>query len=531
MKNLSNHPFIRRQVRVDETEPHVRDMMFRSPGSCVLATVTEVEDPEKRGRVKVVFEHLDPDQGLNPEGEVAYESNWLNVSPPFEGIQPDSLIGEQVLVQLKDSDYNTGYLSEVVSLQEPTNKVLRLPVYNKGELPDASANNLGLMAIEKDNPPGCHSLVCVVKKNGKYIWAGSSHSIMETTPLNTEAKALVQRAASQNSIFSSAADSVKSGEAFSSIKNKKERAILTAISNVALAIVESPITSALEPLEQVDSGFLENSFSRFIENIPDVTSVADGVENFAEKTGSSPRSIPSALNSVRSLLGGSLKGVNNITQDVSQYLGGSIIQSAIQEAERFGNQVQEVFPRISKTLPRLLGVAAQRVVGGGSPVLNLVQEVRREVEEFASSLEEEFAESLQALENLTDEAAALLPENIGSVVDPSLLLSLAQGAENQLATEYNLSLDDLNILTLRSVNAADSQPETLISGVVDNETNTVLIDNWFRLQPGDLRSSFQVVQQQTDYILTIEGGGNSGFFPSLGFQLIDEEQDIWQFQG
>lgn len=528
MRDITGHNFIKRMVRLEEIESYSRDRMFRAPGSCVLATVTEVNDPEKRGRIKVVYEHLDPDAEGNV-GEQAFESNWLEVSPPFEGLQAKSLIGEKVLVQLKDGDYNQGYLYDTVSLQEPTNKLIRLPVYEKGELPDASVMNLGCMAIEKNNPPGCHSFVVVVKKNGKYLWAGSSHSIMETTPLTTVAKAAVQRAAAQNSIFQSASKEVLSGNAFKPIKNKKERAILTAINIAALTAIKSPIEKILQPLEQVDIGVLENSFSRWQQMIPSASTVGDSVEKYAELVSGSPRQILQGIQAMGDLLGGAFEDVLNITNDVKKYLGVSSIGSALAEELRFGTEIQDFFPEVIKNMPRLLGVEVKRIVPGevfgeiqtfANEVFSIGEELGVDVASAQAFLEENIFSSLSILENTAEEIVDnFLPEDLQGILPfPEILQEIISGADANL--EFNIEENE-GVLTV-----LDELGVPALTGTLDNDVLT--LDTW--QDAGVLKASLDWLVDNTEYNLNLEGQQVTGFFPSLGFELIDNENNVWQFR-
>ena len=527
--DLSQHPHIRRILGFEEIAPYVRDKMFRAPGSTILATVTQVDDPEKKGRVKVCYDHLNPDVEGNV-GEQAFESNWLQVSPPFEGLQPESLVGEKVLVQLKDGDYNQGFLYDTVSIQEPTNKLIRLPVYAKGKLPDASNMNIGCMAIEKDTPPGCHSFVVVVKKNGKYIWANSSHSIMETTPLSTMAKVAVQRASAQNTIFQSAASQVLDGSAFKSIKNKQERAILTILNQVALLAIKGAVETALQPIGAVDIGILENSFSRNQQSIEGMSTVADSVEKYAELVAGSPRQILSGVKALGNVLGGAFNDVLKITNDVKKYLGADLIKSAIAEELNFGTQIQDFFPEVIKDMPRLLGAEIKRIIPQevfedvtkfAEVAVGELTEIVDEIAEFGNLLEESVLQSVQILDDLVDPEGlveSFLPDDLQDLLPfPDILQEIISGATSNLS--FNLQEAEGILTVLNDLN------ETVLTG---NLTDNVLqLQTW--QDAGDLKASIDWLVENTDYTLEVVGQQVTGYFPSLGFELTDKENNIWQY--
>lgn len=356
--------FVDRLRVLDEVLPWVQDAQTRAKGSVVLGTVTRIkEEDSPKGEVKVSYTALDPDASGNP-GSQAFESPWIKPFSQFEGKAPESLIGEKVMVLLENSNWNTAYWLSPLTSQEPVGSLLRTATYDRGQLPPATANNLGAVALEKDWPPGSHSVVTVVKKNGRYIWAGSSHSITETSPLTTAAKAQVARAMAQESIFDAAADSVKSGDAFSPIKNKKERALLTVVSNVVLSAVEGLVKEVISPISQVDVQIMEAAFTRHLERINDVSTLADRIEEFAEFTVADPRSIPKALNALKSLAGDVLDSVRVISDDVRKYLGNDLTQAAKLAVASFETQVQEVLPEVTKRLPKLLGQELSRTVKG-----------------------------------------------------------------------------------------------------------------------------------------------------------------------
>lgn len=544
MTSSINRNFIKRLQVLDNVLPAVQDSLTRAKGSVVVGTVTQVKTgDDAKGEVKVVFSALDPDTE-GTEGTTALESRWISPATPFEGQAPESLIGEKVSILLENSDWNTAYYSSSLTTQEPAGTVQRVATYDRGKLPPASATNLGAIAIEKDYPPGSHSLVTVVKKNGRYFWAGSSHSLMETTPLSYEAQELVSRAAAQKDIFQSAADSVMSGEAFKSIKNKKERAILTALSNAALRAVMNPVMSVIAPLADVGRRFLEASMSRHMELVNQVTTVADKLESFAEFTASDPRSIPKAISAVKDLLSGALKAVKTITEDVKQYIGQDLIQGAIGELKNFPSQIQAVLPQITKQMPKVLGSELTRIVGGEAgkllekavpfvsqgtlPDLSEVLDLKAKGLGFIS---DELAQVLTYVNELPEAVVNLLPPDLQPFLDfPNILNDLVNGAKTEVSNTYKVTVDpESNVLTAQSINPASTKVESQVTGTVNPAANSLMLDTWEQLDLGQLRATVRQIWQRTPYDIFVKGG-STAFFPSLGFELVDKENDLWQYQ-
>jgi hypothetical protein len=161
------------------------------PKGTLRATVKDVDDPEERGRVRVVFDDMNPEipqvLGTDLDGERVGEdpdlSHWIDVSPAFKGKQPKGLVGKRVNVVVTNGQYNYALLQDVVydpqmlakqkqkKLKYPNNSSMtRLPLYPAGELPPAGEENHGCMVIELDGPLDSDWLCVCLKRQGEYYW-------------------------------------------------------------------------------------------------------------------------------------------------------------------------------------------------------------------------------------------------------------------------------------------------------------------------------------------------------------------------
>jgi hypothetical protein len=162
------------------------------PRGTIRGTISSVDDPEKRGRVKVVFDAMNPDipqvtgAGEYSEariGEKPEESHWIDMSPSFKGTQPKGLVGTRVNISVSEGEfqyaigqdvlYDPELLTEKASkeMKMPKNSTMtRLPIYESGSLPPASEENHGCMAVESGGPMQSDWLCVCLRRNGKYVW-------------------------------------------------------------------------------------------------------------------------------------------------------------------------------------------------------------------------------------------------------------------------------------------------------------------------------------------------------------------------
>lgn len=162
------------------------------PRGTLRGTIVDVNDPEERGRVRVIFDDMNPDfpqvTGAGEAskarvGEKPDESHWLDVCPAFKGKQPKGLVGKRVNIVPTNGQYTMACAQDVVfdpqllaegkqdKVKMPNNSSMtRLPIYEAGELPPAGEDNHGCMVIEMDGPMDSDWLCVCLKRNGKYIW-------------------------------------------------------------------------------------------------------------------------------------------------------------------------------------------------------------------------------------------------------------------------------------------------------------------------------------------------------------------------
>lgn len=163
------------------------------PNSCVRATVYDVDDPEERGRVRVLFDDFNPNiPQVQNAGDASKEriaegepqlSHWIDVSPSFKGKQPKGLVGKRTSVVITNGQYQYAVLGDVVydpqmltqkagkELQQPNNSSMtRLPCYESGQLPPASKENVGCTVVECGGPLQSDWLCVCLQRNGEYYW-------------------------------------------------------------------------------------------------------------------------------------------------------------------------------------------------------------------------------------------------------------------------------------------------------------------------------------------------------------------------
>jgi hypothetical protein len=162
------------------------------PHGTLRGTIVDVDDPEDRGRVRVIFDDMNPDipqvsgagdWSKERLGEEPDKSHWIDTSPAFKGKQPKGLVGKRVNIAASNGQYQYAVLQDVMydpqllakgkgkKLDMPNNSSMtRLPIYGSGDLPPAGKENHGCMVIEEDGPMNSDWVCVCLKRNGKYIW-------------------------------------------------------------------------------------------------------------------------------------------------------------------------------------------------------------------------------------------------------------------------------------------------------------------------------------------------------------------------
>jgi hypothetical protein len=192
--SLRTIPWVRQQAKIlNAMESWAK--FSGLPKGTARATVIDVNDPEERGRVRVLFDAFNGidipqvegagvySQSRNDYDYQEYVSHWIDVSPAFKGKQPPGLVGKRVNVVLSSGQYKYAILQDVLNdpelltdsskefLKSPNNSTMsRLPVYPAGQLPLPVAENIGCMVIEEGGPMNSDWTCVCLKRDGKYIW-------------------------------------------------------------------------------------------------------------------------------------------------------------------------------------------------------------------------------------------------------------------------------------------------------------------------------------------------------------------------
>lgn len=162
------------------------------PRGTVRGVIKDVNDPENRGRVRVVFDDMNPEipqvtgAGEYSEARVGEEpdlSHWIDVSPAFMGKQPTGLVGKRVNISVSNGQFQYAVLQDVLfdpellaqksasKLKMPNNSSMtRLPVYSSGSLPPATAENVGCVIVEDGGFDGMQWLSVCLARSGGYAW-------------------------------------------------------------------------------------------------------------------------------------------------------------------------------------------------------------------------------------------------------------------------------------------------------------------------------------------------------------------------
>jgi hypothetical protein len=148
-----------------------------------FGTVIDTEDPERRGRVKVILDEVNPlileEYGYEQGDSTPTETDWIEPLVPFRGIQPKQLMDQRLRVPItaRNGDPNRLAFGDPIYDASETNQAVvpqnsamtRLPVYPSGQLPEPTQDNLGCMVVEQGGPQG-YDWLCVCLNRGGYKW-------------------------------------------------------------------------------------------------------------------------------------------------------------------------------------------------------------------------------------------------------------------------------------------------------------------------------------------------------------------------
>lgn len=188
---LSTLPLVQSLAHIQQ-RGDLLDSLAGQPRGTLRGTIVDIDDPENRGRVRVIFDDMNPDipqgsgvgdwskerVGGNPD-----KSHWIDVSPAFKGKQPKGMVGKRVNISASNGQFQYALMGDQIfdpqnlakgkqkDLEMPNNSSMtRLPVYGAGDLPPAGKENHGCMVIEEGGPMSSDWLCVCLKRNGKFIW-------------------------------------------------------------------------------------------------------------------------------------------------------------------------------------------------------------------------------------------------------------------------------------------------------------------------------------------------------------------------
>jgi len=191
-RDLRSLEWIKKQVALRQAADLTRQTAGLPRGT-VRGTICSVDDPENRGRVCVIFDDMNPDcpqvygageYSKEREGKEPDKSHWIDVCPAFKGRQPKGMEGKRVNINVSNGQFQFAVLvggslcdpqmlaeGKGKDLEMPNNtSMTRLPVYPSGELPPATAENVGCVVIEEGGFDGMQWLSVCLQRSGGYTW-------------------------------------------------------------------------------------------------------------------------------------------------------------------------------------------------------------------------------------------------------------------------------------------------------------------------------------------------------------------------
>lgn len=190
-QRLSNNPLVLKLAALQINAKATSGLTNSVRGS-LRGTVVDVDDPENRGRVRVLYYDSDPDiPQVSGAGDLAKRrectdadiSEWIDTSPAFMGKQPPGLVGKHVNIAVSNGQHQYAVMEDVLfdpqnlatdaknKVEMPNNSSMtRLPVYPSGQMPPATAENVGCLIIEDGGFDGMQWLSVCLQRSGGYKW-------------------------------------------------------------------------------------------------------------------------------------------------------------------------------------------------------------------------------------------------------------------------------------------------------------------------------------------------------------------------
>lgn len=171
-----------------------------------FGTIVNVNDPERRGRIKVILDQVNPQfltaDEYDQRDSQPTISDWIKPDVPFRGIQPAKLVGMRVPVKPRQGDpdrlsFGAPIYDPEETEQKPNESsgsgrqgrsggegseggeggdipdnsdMVRCQVFPSGSLPDASQENHGCIVIEEGGPMDSDWLCVCIKRKGSFYW-------------------------------------------------------------------------------------------------------------------------------------------------------------------------------------------------------------------------------------------------------------------------------------------------------------------------------------------------------------------------
>ena len=149
--------------------------------------VVDVQDPEERGRVRVVLDEANPryledEYSYKQGGAEATQTKWVDPIVPFSGLQPKTLINTRVPIFPRAADPNRLWFGDPVfdkygkevlgrDSEQPRNTAMtRFPVYPSGQLPEPGPDNFGCVLIEQGGPMNSDWFCVCLRRRGGWFW-------------------------------------------------------------------------------------------------------------------------------------------------------------------------------------------------------------------------------------------------------------------------------------------------------------------------------------------------------------------------